>query len=71
LDEENSGNNSSNSSGSGNSILHLSHLTVAFTLGDKDVLMDLQLNRDLLPQGYFEKYHHKVRNKHSRMLCRL
>ena len=41
---------------------HLSHLTVAFTLGDdREVLLDLQLNRDLLPLGYFEKYHHKVR----------
>jgi hypothetical protein len=43
---------------------------VAFTLGEKDVVLDLQLNRDLLPQGYFEKYHHKVRSKWSGMLCK-
>jgi hypothetical protein len=47
---------------------HLSHLTVAFTLagGEKEMILDLQLNRDLLPQGYFEKYHHKVQpHSHS------
>jgi hypothetical protein len=43
---------------------------VAFTLGERDVILDLQLNRDLLPQGYFEKYRHKVRrSKCSGMLC--
>jgi hypothetical protein len=62
--------NSNSSSSSSNNNLHLSHLTVAFTLGERDVVLDLQLNRDLLPQGYFEKYHHKVRSKCSGMLCK-
>jgi hypothetical protein len=43
---------------------------VAFTLGERDVVLDLQLNKDLLPQGYFEKYHHKVRSKCSGMRCK-
>ena len=44
----------------------MSHLTVAFTVDeDKEMVLDLQLNRDLLPQGYFEKYHHQVRTESS------
>ena len=39
---------------------HVHHLTVAWVLDDKDVLLDLKLNRDLLPESYREKYQHKV-----------
>ena len=40
---------------------HVHHLTVAWVLDDEDVLLDLKLNRDLLPESYTEKYQHKVR----------
>ena len=40
---------------------HVHHLTVAWVLDDQDVLLDLKLNRDLLPESYTEKYQHKVR----------
>ena len=42
---------------------HLHHLTVAWVLDDKDVLMDLKLNRDLIPDSYTEKYQHEVRRE--------
>ena len=41
---------------------HVHHLTVAWVLDDKDVLLDLKLNRDLLPESYTEKYQHQVRS---------
>merc|ERR1719410_371836 len=40
---------------------HVHHLTVAWVLDDKDVLLDLKLNRDLLPESYREKYQHQGR----------
>ena len=42
---------------------HVHHLTVAWVLDDQDVLLDLKLNRDLLPESYTEKYQHQVRGK--------
>ena len=40
---------------------HVHDLTVAWVdMDDKDVMMDLKLNRDLLPESYKEKYQHKV-----------
>lgn len=37
---------------------HVHDITLGINMGDKDVLIDLQLNRDLLPKDYFEKYYH-------------
>ena len=39
---------------------------------DDNVLfdLDLHLNRDLLPQNYFQKYHHKVRKRNTRIIVR-
>ncbi|KAK8395223.1 hypothetical protein O3P69_006145 [Scylla paramamosain] len=36
---------------------HVHDITLGFTLDDQDILVDLQLNRDLLPKDYFEKYY--------------
>ena len=41
----------------------LHHLTVPWVLDDKDVLMDLKVNRDLIPDSYTEKYQHEVRRE--------
>ena len=39
---------------------HIHHLTVAWDLDGEDYVLDLKLNRDLIPDNYFEKYHHQV-----------
>ena len=39
---------------------HVHHLTVAWDLDGEDFVLDLNLNRDLIPEKYFEKYHHQV-----------
>ena len=40
---------------------HVHHLTVAWVLDNgEDVVLDLKLNRDLIPDSYFEKYHKQV-----------
>ena len=39
---------------------HVHHLTVAWNIDDEDVVLDLKLNRDLIPDNYFEKYHKQV-----------
>ena len=44
---------------------HVHHLTVAWSQDDQDVLLDLKLNRDLLPESYTEKYQHQVRGEVS------
>ena len=39
---------------------HIHHLTVAWDVDGEDFVLDLKLNRDLIPDNYFEKYHHQV-----------
>ena len=39
---------------------HVHHLTVAWDLDGEDFVLDLNLNRELIPEKYFEKYHHQV-----------
>ena len=39
---------------------HIHHLTVAWNIDGQDYVLDLKLNRDLIPEHYFEKYHHQV-----------
>jgi hypothetical protein len=39
---------------------HIHDLTVAFDINGTDYVLDLQLNRNLIPSNYFQKYHHKV-----------
>ena len=39
---------------------HIHHLTVAWDVDGQDFVLDLKLNRDLIPEHYFEKYHHQV-----------
>lgn len=41
---------------------HVHHLTVAWDIGDEDFVLDLELNRDLIPDTYWQKYHNEVRN---------
>uniref|UniRef100_A0A182R883 Disintegrin and metalloproteinase domain-containing protein 12 n=1 Tax=Anopheles funestus TaxID=62324 RepID=A0A182R883_ANOFN len=36
--------------------LHASHLTLSYTLNEADVILDLQLNKRLLPDGHFLSY---------------
>ena len=38
----------------------IDHLTVSFTSRGKEYVVDLQLNRQLIPLNYFQKYHKKV-----------
>ena len=40
---------------------HVQHLTVAWDIEGEDYVLDLKLNRDLIPDNYFEKYHHEVK----------
>ena len=42
---------------------HAHQLTVAWVDENtgQDVLVDLNLNRDLIPESYMERYHHEVR----------
>ncbi|XP_066981317.1 uncharacterized protein [Macrobrachium rosenbergii] len=37
---------------------HAHDITLGLTINDEDILVDLQLQRDLLPRDYFEKYYH-------------
>lgn len=37
---------------------HVHDITLGLNLGEEDILVDLQLNRNLLPRDYFEKYYH-------------
>ncbi|XP_068217843.1 uncharacterized protein [Palaemon carinicauda] len=37
---------------------HVHDITLGLTINDEDILVDLQLQRDLLPRDYFEKYYH-------------
>ena len=41
---------------------HAHHLTVAWfdDKTGKDIVVDLNLNRDLIPESYAERYHHQV-----------
>ena len=39
---------------------HAHHLSMSYRLKGKEVWLDLQLNKELIPQGYFEKHHYKV-----------
>ena len=41
---------------------HAHHLTVAWVddKTGKDIVVDLNLNRDLIPESYSERYHHQV-----------
>ena len=41
---------------------HVTHLTVAWDIEGEDYVLDLKLNRDLIPDNYFEKYHHEVKH---------
>uniref|UniRef100_A0A1S4GI55 Disintegrin and metalloproteinase domain-containing protein 12 n=1 Tax=Anopheles gambiae TaxID=7165 RepID=A0A1S4GI55_ANOGA len=36
--------------------LHASHLTLSYTLNEADVILDLQLNKRLIPDGHFLSY---------------
>ena len=44
---------------------HSAHLTVAWLddLG-KEAVMDLRLNRELIPESYMERYQHQVIQRH-------
>ena len=46
------------------------HLTVAWDIEGEDYVLDLKLNRDLIPDNYFQKYHHEV-NQLSLMIGRV
>ena len=39
---------------------HVHHLTVGWVVDHQDFVLDLKLNRELIPESYFEKYHHQV-----------
>jgi len=39
---------------------HVHHLTVGWVVDHEDFVLDLKLNRELIPESYFEKYHHQV-----------
>ena len=42
---------------------HLDHLTVTFDGEDeRQFILDLQLNRQLIPDNYFQKRHHQVKH---------
>ena len=43
---------------------HAHHITVAWVDGktNKDIVVDLNLNRDLIPESYAERYHHQVKH---------
>ena len=43
---------------------HAHHLTVAWVDKEgKEAVLDLQLNRDLIPEAYTQRYHHQVTRK--------
>ena len=44
----------------GKSVEDLNDLTVSFTSRGQDYVIDLRLNHQLIPHGYFQKYHEKV-----------
>jgi len=54
---------------------HIQHLTVGWDVDGQDFVLDLKLNRELIPDSYFEKYHHQGRsvvnkpNKNEIELC--
>ena len=50
---------------------HLDHLTVTFD-GDNDrrFVLDLKLNRQLIPENYFQKTHKQVRNVFDYLIIR-
>lgn len=54
---------------------HIHHLTVGWDVDGEDYILDLKLNRELIPESYFEKYHHQGRsvvnkpNKNEIELC--
>jgi len=54
---------------------HVHHLTVGWVVDHEDFVLDLKLNRELIPESYFEKYHHQGRsvvnkpNKNEIELC--
>ena len=39
---------------------NLNDITVTFMSGGQEYIADLQLNHQLIPEGYFQKYHKKV-----------
>ncbi|XP_076058240.1 uncharacterized protein LOC143035271 [Oratosquilla oratoria] len=38
--------------------VHVSDITLAFTIGEEDIVVDLSLNKELITKNYFEKYIH-------------
>ena len=42
------------------SVENLNDLTVSFTSRRQDYVIDLRLNHQLIPHGYFQKYHRQV-----------
>ena len=41
-------------------VQNINDLTITFISGDQEYIVDLQLNHQLIPKGYFQKYHKKV-----------
>ncbi len=40
---------------------HLDSVTARVTVDGRELVLDLTLNKDLIPDTYVEKYHHEVR----------
>ena len=49
----------------------INDLVITFTSGNQEYMVDLQLNHQLIPTNYFQKYHKKVSLCLNRIGCRL
>ena len=41
-------------------VQNINELTITFMSGNLEYIVDLQINHQLIPKGYFQKYHKKV-----------